>query len=146
MGILNSEMKYQEVINDLDNCCLTEQHCGSCDMDGCIIGYAKKCAMACREEGVTYVDEGSEKIPFDTKIYDEEAAVAGIAHILKQCKSCDTSHFDNCIINIIRNCYEISLFGEVQGYKGSAFQYLNQIHNLKPEIAKLIIDTFHGDR
>lgn len=144
MAILNSEMKYNEVREDLEKCCLTELHCGTCEQVGCIIGYGKKCVDACQQEDVTFVDGGGDHIPFDTKIFDEKDLVAGIANILRQCRSCDTDHYNNCIINIIRNCYEVGLFGETLDYKGSAFQYLNQIHTDKPEAARQIIDAFHG--
>lgn len=145
MGILNSEINYDKIISDLANCCLGEEVCNSCDKASCIVGFAQKSITNCFKEGVTYVENGSDEIPIaDLKIYDEENFENGIAHILKQCRSCQEEHFDNCIINIIRNCYEIGLFGEVQEYKGSNFRYLNQIHNSHSKIAENIINEFHN--
>lgn len=145
MGILNSELNYDKVISDLGVCCLGEESCGGCTKDSCIVGYAQKCITGCLKEGITYVENGSENIPIaDLKIYDEENFESGIAHILQQCRSCNENHFDNCIINIIRNCYEIGLFGEIQSYEGSNFRYLNQIHQAFPKIADNIITEFHN--
>ncbi len=31
MGIQNSEMDYNRVIKDLENCCLKEENCGTCN-------------------------------------------------------------------------------------------------------------------
>lgn len=143
MGILNSEVNYDQVVSDLGKCCLGTDSCGVCKQEACIIGYGKKCITGCFKEGVTYVEDGGENIPIDTKIFHEEVLSKGIAHILKQCKSCSENHFENCIINVIRNCYEVAIFGELQPYEGSAFRYLNQIHNSNPEIAGVIIEHFH---
>lgn len=145
MGILNSELNYDKVIADLGKACLKEDQCGGCVKEECIIGFAQQCITRCFKEGVTYVENGSERIPVtDLKIYNEEELERGIAHILKQCKSCSQEHFDNCIINIIRNCYEVGLFGEIQSYEGSNFRYLNQIHNSHPKYAQNIIEEFHA--
>lgn len=145
MGILNTEINYDKIITDLSSCCLKEENCGSCDKPSCIVGYAQNCITQCFKESVTYVENGSDNIPVtDFKVYNEEEFEKGIAHILKQCRSCTFNHFDNCIINIIRNCYEVGLFGEIQSYEGSNFRYLNQIHNSHPETADRIIEEFHN--
>lgn len=144
MGILNSELNYDIVLNDLATCCLGKESCGGCEKQSCIIGYAQNCITKCFKDGVTFVENGTDLIPSaDMKLYKEEELENGIAHILKQCRSCQEEHFDNCIISVLRNCYEIGLFGEPQQYEGSNFRYLNQIHNLKPDIAASIIEEFH---
>ena len=144
MGIMAKDMDFNKVINDLGNCCLTESVCGNCSKPDCIVGYATNSITKCLKDNVTYVIDGQEGIPFvDFKVYDEETFIKGIAHILKMCKSCSENHFDNCIINVVRNCYEIGLFGEIQSYEGSNFRYLARIHNSKPDIAVRIIDEFH---
>lgn len=145
MGILNSELNYDLVLKDLEKCCLTEAQCGACDKDSCIVGYAQKCITGCLRESITYVEDGSSHIPVtDLKYYQPEEFEKGIAHILKQCRSCQFEHFDNCIINILRNCYEVGLFGEIQKYEGSNFRYLNQLHEEHPENAQNIIEEFHN--
>ena len=146
MGILNSELNYDNILKDLGSSCLTKEKCGDCIKEECIIGYAKNCITKCFREDVTFVENGSDNIPVaDMKFYNEEDLEQGIAHILKQCKSCKENHYDNCIVNIIRNCYEIGLFGEIQKYEGSNFRYLNQIHNSHPRIAQNVIEEFHKE-
>lgn len=145
MGILNTEINYDSIITDLGKCCLGESNCKTCNKDECIVGYAQKCIVDCFKKSITYVENGSEKIPVtDLKMYNVENFEKGIAHILRQCRSCQYEHFDNCIINIIRNCYEVGLFGEILGYEGSNFRYLNEIHNQYPEKAEEIIAEFHN--
>lgn len=145
MGILYEEFNFNQVISDLSKACLTEEQCGSCVKKDCIIGYAQQCITKCLKDGSTYVEDGSENIPIsDLKLYNTEELERGIAHILRQCKSCTYNHFDNCIINIIRNCYEVGLMGEIQPYEGSNFRYLNHVHNTHPEVADNIIEEFHN--
>ncbi len=40
---------------------------------------------------------------------------------------CKEDHVEDCIINVIRNCYEVGLFGDVQTYEGSTLQYLMKV-------------------
>lgn len=145
MSNLDMELNYDSVLTDLSKSCMGEQVCGTCTHSDCIVGYAKSCITQCFKEKSVYIKDGVEHIPLtDFKVFDTEHLEEAIAHILKQCKSCKENHFDNCIINVIRNCYEIGLFGEIQSYEGSAFRYLNQIHNSHPEIANSIIEFFHA--
>lgn len=145
MGILNSELNYDLVLTDLGKCCMGESACGGCTNNECIVGYAKTCITKCFKDSTTFVENGSGNIPLtDFKLFNNEEFEKGIAHILRQCRSCQENHFENCIINIIRNCYEVGLFGEIQQYNGSAFRYLNQIHNSHPELANSIIELFHS--
>lgn len=141
MGIMYSELNFELIIKDLENCCLKEEHCGSCVKSDCIIGFAQNSLTTCFKEDITYGN--SEEIPVtDLKIYKEEEFEKGIAHILQQCRSCKEDHFDNCIVNIIRNCYEIGLFGEIQEYTGSSFEYLTRINEEFSQKASYIMEEF----
>ncbi|MGN0305361.1 MAG: hypothetical protein ACI4D2_04300 [Lachnospiraceae bacterium] len=144
MGIKYSEVNFDRLIEDLSNCCLGEASCGGCDKPRCIVGYAQNCAIGCLKNNVSYVMNGDTNIPFtDFKIYQEEDFAKGIAHTLKMCRSCESDHYDQCIISVIRNCYEIGLFGEALGYDGSNFRYLNQIQSQNPQIANDIVIEFN---
>lgn len=145
MGISNSELNFDKVITDLGRCCLTEDLCGSCAKKNCLIGYSKESIVNCFKEKVTYVIDGAENIPtMDTKLYNNEDVIYGIANILKQCKSCKEDHYDNCIINVIRSCYEVILFGEHQNYRGSSLIYLSNIKNLNEEISGKIFEAYNS--
>ena len=145
MGVKFSEVDFQRLQKDLEKCCLGEEVCGTCNKQECIIGYAQNCIEACLKDQVTYVLEGDEKIPFtDFKLYYEEEMAKGIAHTLKMCRSCSEEHYDQCLISVLRNCYEIGLFGETQPYTGSNFQYLHEIHEKKERVAEDIMEAFHA--
>ncbi|MBR6770357.1 MAG: hypothetical protein IKM28_03825 [Lachnospiraceae bacterium] len=144
MGILHSEVHYNKLITDLSKCCLTESVCTTCDKPSCIIGYAQNCIINCAKNQITYVEGGDANVPTtDFKLYEVDNLEKGIAHILKMCRSCKTQHYDQCIISVVRNCYEIGLFGETFPYDGSNLRYLNYIYSKYPENAQRIIDEFH---
>ena len=147
MGILNSEFHYERVANDLYKCCLQKEDYGGCQEPECIVSYAKRCLLHCLRNSVTFEENGCEQIPYtDFKVYNEEDFEAGIAHILKICRSCKEDHFDNCIVNIIRNCYEIGLFGEAQKYKGNNLLYLKEINEHYPEKGSRITEEFRNTK
>lgn len=96
------------------------------------------------KDNVSYVMNGDANIPVtDFKLYHEEDFAKGIAHTLKMCRSCESDHYDQCIISVIRNCYEIGLFGEALPYEGSNFRYLSQIQSQNAQIANDIVTEFN---
>ena len=69
----------------------------------------------------------------DCKVFEETDLEIAIAHILKECKDCKEDHVKNCIINVIRNCYEVGLFGDMQPYEGITLQYVMRLKSEFPE-------------
>lgn len=127
---LDSEL----VQNDLENCCRSEAVCGQCQNEACTIGYAKQCIKNYQKEPKKEVPNGTQKVPtMDFKVFDEIDLEIGIAHILKECKDCKEDHTENCIINVVRNCYEVGLLGGTHPYGGSALQYLMQLQAEYPD-------------
>ncbi|MSS64206.1 hypothetical protein [Velocimicrobium porci] len=144
MGIMYEELDDEIALKDLTNVCLTENICVECIKEDCLVGYAKKCLTNCLKDRVTYVENGVENIPIgDTKVYYEEDMATGIANILKICRSCGELHFENCIINVIRSCYEVALFGEEREYHGSAFAYLAKLHEEGKRQADLVVEAYN---
>ena len=133
------------VANDLGHCCLGETSCGQCQGDKCTIGYARQCVHNYKVEPKKEVPEGMEHIPtMDFKMFDEPELETAIAHILKECKDCKEDHTENCIINVIRSCYEVGLFGDIRPaifnvlkiqFPGKIRTYRGTLH--KPEIIGL---------
>lgn len=147
MGILYEQLDDEAAFRDLGKACLTEASCGTCAKEKCLIGYAKSCLSTCVKNKVTYVMDGMDNIPgIDAKVYDEERLADGIAGILKICRSCEEEHFDNCIINVIRSCYEVLLFGNEREYHGSAFAYLTELSAEGQHNADLVVDAYNNRR
>ena len=46
------------------------------------------------------------------------------------------------IVNILRSCYEVILFGEEKEYKGNALVYLNDLKGSNPEMADKLFQKY----
>lgn len=129
--------------SDLENCCRGEALCGQCRNTACNIGFAKRCISDYKKAPKKEVPGGTDNIPTtDFRTFDEVELETAIAHILKECKDCKEDHSENCIINIIRNCYEVSLLGDTHVYEGSALQYLMFLREHFPDQAACIADVY----
>ncbi|MDO5402431.1 MAG: hypothetical protein Q4F11_03245 [Eubacteriales bacterium] len=144
MAISKDTINLQEIFQDLGRICLTEAHCRQCADRGCLIGYSKDCAAQCRIKNQTFVENGFDEIPpADIRGgYDEYDVLHATAHLLLQCRSCKQEHFDNCVINIIRSCFEIIEYGDEQGYEGDVLSYMMKIHKTHPEKAAIIAEEY----
>ncbi|MDE5717211.1 MAG: hypothetical protein K2I53_06285 [Lachnospiraceae bacterium] len=133
------------VATDLENCCRKENACGQCQKTNCVIGYGKQCIGDYKREPKKEVPQGMEHIPtMDFKVFDEVELETAIAHILKECKDCKEEHTDDCIINVIRSCYEVGLLGDVQKYEGSALQYLMYLKEHFPDRSLHIAELYRS--
>lgn len=133
------------VWEDLKHCCRSEDLCSECQHENCTIGYAKQCIKNYWKEPKKEVPDGAEHVPTtDFKVFDETELETAIANILKECKDCKGEHTENCIINVIRNCYEVGLFGDVQAFEGSVLQYLMFVKNNFPEKSLKIASIYNS--
>lgn len=135
---------YLSLFKDLGSICMSEGNCGACKEQNCLTGYAKICVSNCFKGGITYIAGGVNQIPLtDLKGgYDELYLIKAIAHLLNQCRSCDENHFGDCLLNVVRSCYEIILFGENQPFNGSVFAYLMKLQQNHPEKAAMILEEY----
>ncbi len=128
---------------DLERCCRGEELCGHCQGLACNIGFAKKCIRDFKISPAKEVPGGVRRIPTtDFKLFDELELERAIAHILRECKDCKEEHTENCIINVVRNCYEVSLLGDRHPYEGSTVQYLVYLKDHYPDKAREIADQY----
>lgn len=129
--------------NDLEHCCRSEAVCGQCRGKSCNIGFAKNCVADYKKAPKKEVPGGMDEIPTtDFRTFDEVELETAIAHILKECKECKEDHTEDCIINVIRSCYEVSLLGDIHPYEGSSIQYLMYLKNQFPDKASCIADIY----
>lgn len=126
MAVQFEELDLLKIFRDIGKICKGEQVCGKCVCKECLVGYSRECIAYCRRKMSTFVPKGKENIPqFDIRGgYDEYEVLFSISHLLGQCCGCKEEHFENCIINIVRNCLEVIEFGEEQEYEGVPLQYL----------------------
>lgn len=121
-----------------------EETCGGCENRKCLIGYCKECLLTALKQSDDFIDGGTEEIPnSDVKIYDNEVLIDTIGFLLNQCRNCNLYHDEDCIINIVRQCLEIILFGDTLEYKGSVLIYLADIKSVNSDIADKILDAYN---
>lgn len=58
--------------------------------------------------------------------------------------ACGQCQKTNCIINVIRSCYEVGLWGDVQPYEGSALQYLMYLKENFPDKSLQIAELYRN--
>lgn len=111
----------------------------------CLIGYCKSGLLTVLKQKDRFIDDGADNIPYwDVKIYDnQEDMIEAIGFLLNQCRNCNLYHDEDCIINIVRECLEIILFGDSQEFKGSTFVYLNHIKSINSELADKIFEAYN---
>lgn len=143
MGIGYTDVSFDNLITDLSSCCPGKTVCGTCDKSACLIGFAQNCLVDCMKRSTVDIGDKDSEIPvMDFKLYELEEFERGIANILKMCQSCKEHNCSKCLLNIIRNCYEIGIFGEVQPYEGSNLYYFNEIHSHHPQVAANISNRY----
>lgn len=142
---ISDSINYEQLITEISNCCLGEEVCGECQNEKCLIGYCKSCLLTVLKQDDRFIDGGADNIPYwDVKVYDNnEDIIEAIGFLLNQCRNCNLYHDEDCIINIVRECLEIILFGDSQEFKGSTFVYLNHIKSINSELADKIFEDYH---
>jgi hypothetical protein len=144
MAITYEELELLDIFRDLGKICKTENVCGSCVGSQCLIGYGKECASRCRMKGVTYVKDGVKDMPKENtqSSYDSDEVLHMIGHLLVQCRACQTNHYDNCIISVLRNCLEKIEFGQRLDYKGTPLEYLMMLNDFDQEKARIVLAEY----
>ncbi len=139
MGASIQDLKDMHIIDDLDSMDSDKKPHATTTL----VDYARESLEQCLKEQVTFVKDGVKNIPkHDFTIYREEDLARGIGNILKCCRNCKYEHFDDCIVNVIRSCYEVALFGEAQYYSGTPFDYLVSITGRNLKDAHLIMKEY----
>lgn len=131
---------YLKMFHDTAQVCMTEHVCYKCMEKDCFVGYAREAIGQCKRGDTDTLAGGFNGIPhIDAKGgYDPEDTYDAIAHCMLQCKSCKQDHYEDCLINIVRSCFEVIAFGDFQKYEGSTFMYLAELQKKYPEAANII--------
>lgn len=142
--LLNKNLDFNGLIEKVGKCCLSEDYCGTCSKESCLIGYCEQSLLTAFRNKDEYLDNGLEGIPYeDTKLYDEDKLVDAIAFILHECKNCQLYHDEDCIINIIRSALEIALLGDYLDYKGSTLIYFKDLEDKNKAISQRVFKIFN---
>lgn len=138
------EFDFIKMFYDIRQVCMGEEVCGTCKDMGCLVGYAREAIGKAKKLDTDTLNGDFANIPtYDTKGgYDMNYTMEAIAHTLQQCKSCKDYHRVDCLVNIIRSCYEVIAFGNEREYTGSTFMYLAALTQEYPEMAEYISEIY----
>lgn len=137
-------MKFKNLKEHIQHCCLTISGCGKCDDGNCCINYSKQAINLYEKKRLRLIPNGIANIPkFDIKIYEKPVAVSTIVECLLLCKECNHNHMQDCVINVVRSSTERILFGDnVDDYKGSVLQHVMELNKIHPEIGTSIMNCY----
>lgn len=142
----NKEFDFIKMFYDIRKVCLTEDHCGTCKENGCLVGFARNSIGQAKQKDTDTLNGRFKEIPaYDINGgYDMQDALEAVAHTLQQCRSCRDNHTGDCLVNIVRACYEVIAFGDVQDYNGSTLMYLAGLSEKHPEAAAIISEVYQS--
>lgn len=142
----NKEFDFIKLFYDIRNICLTEEHCKFCKGDACLVGFARLAIGEAKQKNTDTLQGKFSQIPaYDINgSYDQQDTMEAIAHTLQQCRSCRTEHTEDCLVNIVRSCYEVILLGDHREFDGSTLMYLTELAKEYPEYASYIAEVYQS--
>lgn len=140
------DFDFIKMFYDIRQMCLTEDVCGTCKDMECLVGFARNMIGKAKKMDSDKIPGAHKELPLvDLKgSYDPYTTMEAIAHSLQQCRSCKEAHNPDCLVNLIRSCYEIILLGNERPYTGSTFAYLTKLAEIEPEKAAYISQVYQS--
>ncbi|MGF7058013.1 TMEM165/GDT1 family protein [Brassicibacter mesophilus] len=125
----------------VDNICLGESVCGSCEGKKCLIGFTRRALASATNEGVYILPNEWEELPkYTDKKFDKgklvEALSMTIAHYIKYGFEEDK----NYVVNKTREALETLVFGEIVPFDGDIKKYFKLIKRKNEIIGEKIIN------
>lgn len=142
----NKEFDFIKMFYDVRNVCLGEEVCGTCKENACLVGYARNSIGAAKKKDTDTLKGYFKDVPaYDINGgYDRQDALEAVAHTLQQCRSCRDNHTPDCLVNIVRACYEVIALGDTQSYNGSTLMYLAKLAETDPDAAAIIQEVYQS--
>jgi len=142
-----TSVNFQPIRAAVDQCCKTEEECGSCEKGKCLIGFAQMAIDYAVQKRTYRIPKGNQLVPQnDTRVYYQNNLAHALAEILCQCQSCQDSHDEECVINVTRLALELALLGDNLLFTGSALQYLMAVSRTHPEHGNQMLELYKHKR
>lgn len=129
-----------KIKDSVENICLGEGKCGSCQGKNCPIGYAKIAINSVDATGNPILGDGKNTLPKSpkSKDFDSEKVAEGIVSSIESCLNCKEAHNKNCIVNKSREALETIYFGEPLSFSGDISQYIDEVRKRDIKLAEKI--------
>jgi len=131
----------QQLKKSVEDICLGESVCGSCEGNSCLIGFTKRALSSATDEGIYILPSDLAKLPeYNKKRFDKsklvEALSLTIAHYAKYGFNEDSNH----VVNKTREALEMLVFGETIAFNGNLNIYFKQIKRINEIIGEKVIN------
>lgn len=142
---MSEQLNVERVKDALAACCRSGIECSSCQGKACLIGFAKLVADYAGVKKTLAIPGGIKMVPAgDFKVYDADSVAQALAVINIECRNCLDNHDDNCVINIIRSCLEVALFGQHVAFTGNPLAYLARLIELDAENGNKVMAAYRA--
>ncbi|WP_167958781.1 hypothetical protein [Anaerosporobacter faecicola] len=133
-------MIFDTIKESIENTC----DCTTCDLScatsNCAMAFAKDYREKCLAAKAKGIGISTDDIPsLDTKHYEQDEITTGVALMLTLCHDCNSDHTDDCVINVVRSCYEVAGLGEIVEYPGNTVAYLMNLGKTHKELAQEVM-------
>lgn len=96
----------------VDEICLGEERCGTCEGSKCLVGFAKKALEAAENEEYILSPDWGELPKRNNKAFNEDKIVEALSTLVDHIVATRTSENENYVVNKAREALEIIAFGE----------------------------------
>ncbi len=140
--MLREEININAIKQAVQLCC-QEKECVTCKGKECLVGFAKLVSEYAGAKKALSIPNGLKMVPTgDFKVYDPDDMAFALATINHECKNCQDSHDNNCVINIIRSSLEVALLGEHSDFTGNPLMYVMNLSQVNPELGEKVLSAY----
>ncbi len=125
----------------VDNICLGESVCGSCEGKKCLIGFTRRALASATNEGVYILPNEWEELPkYTEKEFDKAKLIEALSMTIAHYMQYGYQEDRNYVVNKTREALETLIFGEAIPFDGDMKNYFKSIKRKNEIIGEKIID------
>jgi Ca2+/H+ antiporter, TMEM165/GDT1 family len=121
----------QNIKPSVEGVCLGTHNCGSCEGRRCSVGSAKivlECAVT--DENYLNTDKFDITNRYINKRFDKVKEQHAFECVVENCLNCGKEHHEECVINKVREIFEIQCVGEKIYFDGDKIRYKKLLNSI----------------
>jgi len=134
-------MQANEIKNSVENICLGESECGTCQGSKCIIGFTKRALESSMENGEYILPSEWEQLPkYNKKNFELGKIAEALALIIFDLTKYGYNPDENYVVNKTRQALETIAFGETLVFDGDISRYCKNIKRRNEKLYDRIME------
>lgn len=134
-------MQANEIKNSVENICLGESECGTCQGGKCIIGFTKRALEFSMENGEYILPSEWEQLPkYNKKNFELGKIAEALALIIFDLTKYGYNPDENYVVNKTRQALETIAFGETLVFDGDISRYCKNIKRRNEKLYDRIME------